>query len=243
MSPDPADTAKGRTDAARGTLAIAGAVLAAIALSLAFGALTRTAVMPDWLQIAGAYLAVWIPLGVVVALAWRGRPGRGILATTRPRLRLTAIDVLFGIGIGLLARGIAAIVQVALTGVMPGGGIRLELDPVAWWFGLIVAPVLLAPVIEELFFRGVAQPVVTDAARAAGSAPRTATLIGIVATAAVFALLHTLDAATPTGAWVVALSTFVFGCAVGTLVAVTGRLGGAIVAHAVFNLTLVLLLV
>ncbi|GAA4062259.1 hypothetical protein GCM10022282_24690 [Agromyces indicus] len=219
-------------------LAIAAiAVVTALVLTLAFADLTRRVIMPTWLQVSGAYLAVWVPLGAAVAVSARRNPVRW-----RRLLRITPLDVLLGIGVGLLARATATLIQAGLTGVMPAGGIRLELDPVTWWVGLLIAPVLLAPLVEELFFRGLTQPAVADTARAAGSRPRAAAATGVVVAAAVFALLHTLDAATPSGAWTVGLSTFVLGCAVGALVATTGRLGGAFVAHAVFNLTLVLLL-
>ena len=55
--------------------------------------------------------------------------------------------------------------------------------------------------------------------------------------AALFAVLHVavgLNVA-PTTATIIVVSTFVFGLIVGTLASVTGRLGGAIVAHIVFN--------
>jgi uncharacterized protein len=57
-----------------------------------------------------------------------------------------------------------------------------------------------------------------------------AAVVGVVATSVVFALVHLVGQAP-----VALLGTFVFALVAGTIAAATGRIGGAIVAHVVFN--------
>ena len=68
-------------------------------------------------------------------------------------------------------------------------------------------------------------------------------VVAVVASAGVFAVMHLLGAATPAAAVASGVSTFVFGLGVGALAVATNRLGGAIVAHVVFNATVILLAV
>jgi hypothetical protein len=60
----------------------------------------------------------------------------------------------------------------------------------------------------------------------------------VVVSAVTFALIHLINAGSPTAVFVIGLSTF--GLGAGALAAVTDRLGGAIVAHVVFNAMVVL---
>jgi membrane protease YdiL (CAAX protease family) len=64
--------------------------------------------------------------------------------------------------------------------------------------------------------------------------------IAVVVSAATFALIHLIGVGSPTAALVVGLSTLLFGLGAGALAAMTGRIGGAIVAHVVFNALVVL---
>jgi membrane protease YdiL (CAAX protease family) len=59
--------------------------------------------------------------------------------------------------------------------------------------------------------------------------------VACAVSALVFALVHVVDAGSPTALWVVGAGTFVFGLAAASVTAVTGRLGGAMIAHIVFN--------
>ena len=60
--------------------------------------------------------------------------------------------------------------------------------------------------------------------------------MAVLTTSLVFALMHALVGSfSPAGLLVTLMSTTVFGLLVGTLAARTGRIGGAIVAHVVFN--------
>jgi membrane protease YdiL (CAAX protease family) len=63
----------------------------------------------------------------------------------------------------------------------------------------------------------------------------------VLLTAFLFALLHLLlgAGATPLGGLEVFVVTFLLGALTGTLVAMTDRIGGAILAHMLFNLVAV----
>ncbi|MCU1545260.1 MAG: hypothetical protein JWP30_360, partial [Homoserinimonas sp.] len=95
-----------------------------------------------------------------------------------------------------------------------------------WFFAAILAPVVIAPVVEELFFRGMLQRAVSASK-----------LVAVLASSAIFALIHLASGYS----WVATLSTFIVGFAFGSLAARTGRLGGPIIAHATFNGSLVAL--
>ena len=186
-----------------------------------------------------SYAVVWVPFlaaaGVAVYVRGTGSAARDL------GLRITWLDVLFGVGAGLLARAAAGIVEIAVTGRMLGTGVTFG-DTVydGWWlFGTIFAPVLLAPFVEELFFRGLLQRAVQRSSTAL-LGRRTAIVISILASAGLFALLHVTQAANPTAALILGASTFVFGLATATIAGLTGRIGGSIVTHVVFNGLLVL---
>jgi len=186
-----------------------------------------------------SYAVVWVPFLAAVIVACFVRGTRSLARDIG--LRITLLDVFLGVGAGLLARAVAGIIEIAATGRMVGLGVTFgETVYDGWWlFGTILAPVILAPYIEELFFRGLLQRAVLRATSVRMS-PRSATALSIVVSAALFALLHLTQAANPTGALVLGLSAFVFGLAAALIAGLTGRIGGAIVAHVVFNGTLVL---
>jgi len=94
---------------------------------------------------------------------------------------------------------------------------------------VVVTAVVLAPLAEELVFRGV---LLRALARRYPGWPAT------VGSAAAFALAHLLDA----NAGLAVPALFVMGLVLARMVQASGRLGGAVAAHAGFNLLSVLLL-
>lgn len=223
-----------------------GIVESALGLSLA---LILMIALITWLRTATfydghvvlvlSYAVVWVPFLGAVAVACFMRGSRSL-----PRdlgLRITLLDVFLGVGAGLVARAVAGIIEIAITGRMVGMGVTFG-DTVydGWWlFGTILAPVLIAPFIEELFFRGLLQKSVLQAS-ARRMSPTLALALSVVVSAALFALLHLTQAASPTAALILGLSAFTFGVAASLIAGLTGRIGGAIVAHIVFNGTLVM---
>lgn len=185
-----------------------------------------------------SYAVVWVPLlGAVMVAVTRRRflsPARDL------GLRLTWLDVFFGVGVGLLARAVAGIIEIAFTGRMIGLGVTFgETVYDGWWiFGTILAPVVLAPFVEELFFRGLLQRAVLGSIHHLRKGlPET---VSIVASALLFSMMHVIQAANPTAALVLCLSSLTFGLASALLAALTGRIGASIVAHITFNGALVL---
>lgn len=185
-----------------------------------------------------SYTVVWVPFLVAVGVSIYAR-GKGSMSRDLG-LRITWLDVLFGVGTGLLARAVASIVEVAVTGRTVGTDVTFG-DTVydGWWlFGTVLAPALVAPLVDEVFFRGLLQRAVQSSSTAL-LGRRTAIVISILASAGLFALLHVTQAANPSAALILGVSTFVFGLGAATIAGLTGRIGGAIVAHIVFNGTLV----
>lgn len=289
----------GATDAAIG-----------VGLALVFAALLPLILTSGWTTTIGvatflSYLVVWVPLlgAVLIASFLRGR--RSLTADFGLRFRF--IDILWGLGVGLLARVAASLIEIAFYGRMSIGYVTIgEVEYNAVWvFGTLLAPIVLAPLIEELFFRGLLQrsiyngavaasrdgltddaagdlatatapvvlaatgpqpttglghtasaldhahrdashthphPTLADAAALAAARPvgvsrdrRRATVTAIIASSVVFAVVHVLQTQFGVGMWSVGLSTLILGLGTGALAAYTGRLGGAIIAHATFN--------
>jgi membrane protease YdiL (CAAX protease family) len=187
-----------------------------------------------------SYLVVWLPL-LAAALAFCFLVGSRSLGRDLG-LRFRPLDLLWGLTLGLIARVMATVFELAGYGQMASGGAVLD-EPAhdLWWvFVVVLAPVVVSPVVEELFFRGLVLRAVSRAAADNGATLRWALGIAVVVSAVTFALIHLIGVGSPTAAVVVGLSTLLFGLAAGTLAAVTGRLGGAIVAHVVFNALVVL---
>jgi membrane protease YdiL (CAAX protease family) len=151
------------------------------------------------------------------------------------------LDALFGIGVGLLARAVASLFEIAFYGRMSGLGVTFgEVVYDGWWvFGALLAPIILAPIVEELFFRGLVQRTtlrlsfrVLPAGAAIG--------VSVLVSAVLFTILHLVEVTTLAAALVLGSSTLVFGLASGLLAALTGRVGGSVIAHMTFNGSLVL---
>jgi membrane protease YdiL (CAAX protease family) len=231
-----------RTGTQRTGLGIAavGVVTAVVLVMVLNELFLRGAIRNPQLGELLSYLVVWVPLlGAVLTFCFVF--GSRSLARDIG-LRFRPLDLLWGLTLGLVARVIATILEVAAYGQMGGAGAVLG-EPVRdlWWvFAMILAPVLLSPFIEELFFRGLVLRAVNRAAADNGAVKRWALGIAVGVSAVTFALIHLVNAGSPTAALVIGLSTLLFGLGAGALAAVTGRLGGAIVAHVVFNALVVL---
>lgn len=221
-------------------LAVAAIALVTVVVAVwGWQNITRTVIIGQGVQILVAYLVLWLPMLAAVAYAM-ARPAP-YTRTSVVRLRIAPIDVLWGIGIGLIARGIASLYELTFYGRTASGGLVLEITPGWWWFAIVIAPVVLAPLIEELYFRGLLLRAVQNTTRT--RSPRVAASVAVLITAVIFGLLHTLDASTPTSALVVGLAATTMALFAGTLTVLTNRIGGAMIAHVVYNGTLVWLII
>ena len=199
-----------------------GYLLAAVAggLAVATGAGTY-----DTLTVTLSLIGLWIGFAGVPVFLSRTR-GSGRLSRDFG-LRLGGPgDIGLGIAGGLVSYGLLEVYSVVLrqfdhvdlgkgTDKLAGHGLGLGFVVFA------VAVAVGAPIVEELFFRGLVQPAMQRHTGGVG---------GLVLTAAMFGLLHVGD--NPIEA---ALPLAVFGVVVGALAWRTGRLGPGIVAHVTFN--------
>jgi len=156
-------------------------------------------------------------------------------------LRFTPIDLAIGLGVGVLAKVLGvvfALIATAVTGSLPeGSNVQLGDDKVwAALTGILVAS-LLAPLVEELFFRGFVLNGVRNAVlRKRGAAASTrAVVVAVAVSAGAFAVLHLQPIFDPALLITLALSTFAFGALNAIVTLYTKRLGSAIVAHVFFN--------
>jgi membrane protease YdiL (CAAX protease family) len=186
-----------------------------------------------------SFLVIWVPLlGCVLVATFRGRSQplmNGFRTFIQP------IDLVWGLAVGLLARVVATLLEVGFYG-QPGSPSASFDEPShdAWWiFATIAAPVLLGPIIEELFFRGLILKTILRLA-AANPPSRSLQLVAIAISAVTFAILHVVGAESPRAALTIWLSTFIFGGGAATLTTITGRLGPAVIAHIVFNALVVI---
>lgn len=108
----------------------------------------------------------------------------------------------------------------------------------SWWLAEVLSAALLAPVLEELFFRGVILVVVYQIfRRSVGSLA--AGVTALLVSSGTFVILHA-------GFGSVTLSDglqfLVLGASCSLLVLLTGRVWAAVLVHVVYNVSYVLLL-
>lgn len=205
------------------------AIGAAVVLTRVVAGITRSGHIPSPVaQVLTADAAVWVPL--LIGAWWVLR--HATRSTVLARLRIDLGDVVFAVGIVIIARVVDVILSIALTGstgLLPAP--TLGTPDIGLLVVSAVGIVLVSPVLEEVVFRGLFQRRL-----AAELTPRTR-FLAVFLTAFLFALLHLLLGApsTPVGGFQVFVTTFLLGALTGTLVAMTDRIGGAILAHVLFN--------
>jgi len=134
------------------------------------------------------------------------------------------MDVLVGAFIGLLLRTVIIVIELFSVGFVTSSSSMFRVDHDLLWIATaIIAPVLVAPIVEELFFRGLVLPAIGR------------NWIGIVGSAVIFSAVHLVTGFHP----ITAVSTFIVGVAFGILAVRTGRLGASITAHMVYNGSLI----
>lgn len=236
-APAPSDTESPR-DAptwGAGVAAQSAAILALgiIAAHLAVGTLSSTAPVD-----AITSAIIWVTLASAVALAvWRNGTGH---PTSDLRLRVRGIDVAIGLLIGGGLQCVAILISALMNGgrLSFGGTALLGGQLPAWfWLTAIAGPIVIGPVLEELFFRGVLQRALVHVSRRAlgdsRGAARTAAVVAVGVTAVAFALAHL--ALNPSLGALGTIMTLAVGIACGALVELTGRLGPALCAHVAYN--------
>ncbi|MDE0545406.1 CPBP family intramembrane glutamic endopeptidase [Microbacterium sp. C7(2022)] len=251
------DSAWARPGAAA-TIAVIGLV-ATVIVQIVYPGMRAGIGLSGWMLVLVDAVVLSLPMVLAVWAAVRVAAARGFRwAVGLSQWRVT--DIVIGLGVGLVARALVEVFAPSVrgAGVFSGGALGGAVDVAAILVGFAVA-VLVSPVVEEVFFRGVLQRSLADALRGsdAGSAgpagpagvadaaepPRDLVLdviIGVAVIAlstAAFVALHvvpSLVAGLPVSLAVV-LGTGAVGVGCGVIVYVTRRLGGALIAHATFN--------
>jgi len=156
-------------------------------------------------------------------------------------LRFRPIDLALGLGMGIGAKVLSVLfgaIAIAITGKLPeGGNVQLGDDKVwAALTGIIIAS-LLAPFVEELFFRGFVLTGVRNSVlrKRGAAASKRAVILAVVVSSAAFAVMHLQPVFDVTLLIALGLSTFAFGVINALVTLRTKRIGAAIVAHVVFN--------
>ncbi len=215
----------GASTARWGADLLGGAIVATGAGAL--GARAATLLLPAGDAPAAAQAVIWVSFAAPVAVAWsRSRP-RGLL-------RFRALDLLYGVVLGVILRLCQGALAQSAAGPVPWPSTPTVRGSLPEGFiGDVVAGVAIAPVLEELFFRGVvlvcAYTVVRRwSGRVAGGVAATAISSALFVGAHL--LVETVSAA---DVWALTL----VGVVTAALVLGTGRIGAAVVTHVVFNAT------
>lgn len=223
-------------DVGLGLLLFAGAIVVAVVMFAA---------VPDIdPELASLILGILSYGGLAFAVI-RASRSRGLRSLADDfGLRFRPIDLVTGIVAGAALKGLSVLITlgaIAITGHTPDEG-NLTLSREVMWIvinGVIVTSVI-APIVEELFFRGLVfrsvRNVLLRGERASDPrAQRHAVTSAIVANSVLFMILHAWQTADATLLIAIALSTLLVGLVASMLVAVTGRLAPGIIAHVVFN--------
>jgi len=213
----------------RVVVAVLAGLVVAVLLERIVAGVARTGGLPSPVaQLLASDLAVWVPLGLAAVVAVRGSS----LAAARRSFRVEPADVVVALGIVIVCRTVDAVLSLTFfgtTGLTPPpavGGVDVTV--------LVVAAVglcIVGPVVEEVVFRGLLQR------HLARMLPPRTRFVAVPVTAALFAVLHVLvgSPSSDLAGFTVVVTTFLLGLLTGTLVAMTDRIGGAVLAHAVFN--------
>lgn len=206
---------------------VAGVVFS-IAVAFALARLDRPVSRAT--EIALSSLALWVGLLGAVALVSRRR-GTGSLVRDFG-LRIRWSDLGFGLAGAIVGRIVAGIAIAPLPLLDPdfGDGSDRSVFEGATvdarsWLVLVLVVCVGAPLVEELFFRGLLQ------SRLVG---RMGLVVGIVVASALFGAAHLIawdGPLTVVYAWAVACG----GLVLGATYHYSRRLGAAVVAHALFN--------
>lgn len=195
-------------------------------LAIALGGLGAGFVAGFFLPSTLATVCVWLGMLVAIVIAFsRSRPV-GLL-------RFRPVDLLWAAGLGLLVRLVQGWAAAADGHPAPFPTLPTVDGHLAsgWWFEGALAPVLIAPPIEEFFFRGVLLVALyTVLRRPFGGF--TAGLVALLVSTGLFIAAHAVTEALTVPS-IVAVG--VLGLVCGLLVLLTGRIWPAVGVHVVYN--------
>lgn len=213
-------------------LAVAIAGMAVTVVVIAWLPQLHLAVMtwPAWAVAVLDLVVLSAPLAAAVLVAVRVGGSRFAVATG---LRgFSWIDLAAGIGVGLVARALVETLVPTVGGF--GGGFGIESpDLVAAIVIAAAGAVLVTPLVEELFFRGLLQRALGDALAGAGRIA--AGVVAVLVSTAAFTAMHLVSGGGAGLQAGILTGTIAVGLGCGILTLLTGRLAGAVIAHVVYN--------
>lgn len=186
--------------------------------------------------------AVWAPFASTVVL-WLGLAAAVVFALARSRpaglLRFRPIDLLWGVGLGLALRLLQGWLSGADAAPFPSAA-RLDGSlPPGWWLTDALPAAVIAPLVEEFFFRVVVLVTIYQLLRRSIGKVAAGVTAALVS-AGGFVLLHAAAGA-------LSVTDGIQLCAVGItcalVVLLTGRIWGAVLTHVVYNATYLALVV
>ncbi len=213
-----------------------------VILGLVVGLALSSVLAGTWLGVTGddelslggkafSQMGLWIGLVGSVVLATRRK---GSASLTRDfGWSFRPVDLALGIAVGIGAQvvvvpGVSLLLRPLLGKPEVSGPVRKLVDEAngVALVGLVLIAVVGAPLVEELFFRGLLLRSIEK---------RLGPLFAIVGSSVFFGLAHPNDVPVK-GQIMIMVALACLGLALATLVVKTRRLGPAIVAHATFNL-------
>lgn len=197
-------------------VALGGSLLLAAAIR-GFNPMSASAIIADAVVLIGM-------LVVVVVAFLRARP--------RPLLQLRAVDIMYGIGLGLalrLAQGWLA-VAAGDDGAFPAYAATGDAGNI-WIVADAGLSVLIAPVLEGLFFQGVLLVTAYSVTRRMSSHVP-AILVSLALSTAAFVATHAWTNGYSWEAWA---TPMLVALTCGALVLSTGRVWSSVVLHFTFN--------
>jgi len=210
-------------------------------LGLTVGLLLSSVLAGIWLGVSGdeelsiggkgfSQIGLWTGMVGSVVLASR-RKGSGSLATDFG-WSIRWVDVALGAAVAVgavvvVVPGVALLLRPLLGNPEVSGPVKELVDESKGLalVGLVLVAVVGAPIVEELFFRGLLLRSIQN---------RLGPVWAIVGSSVMFGLSHPNDLPWKAQAMVM-VALAVLGAALATLAVKTGRLGAPIVAHALFN--------
>lgn len=169
----------------------------------------------------------WVGMGIPILWAYfRG----GQLG-----FRFTRKDVWIGLGFALVAQAgmwLYGLFMQAVGVDLPSNASTLATQTGGFLVAAVIGAAIISPVVEEVFFRGVFLGAVQRKARK-WLGPAISGVLAILVSSAVFGAFHFTE---PTlGGGMLILATGLLGAGLAVLRVKTGRLGGAIIGHVLFN--------
>jgi hypothetical protein len=210
----------------------------AVGLSFAVLAILRASHKPggDAIELVLTEVALWVPMLGACLFVSRCRGDRSLASDFG--LRWRPLDIGLGLAGSVAARSTESIALLPVILLQPHFRVPEvtefhQFTNSAWeWIVLALVTCVGAPIVEELFFRGLIQT------RLVG---RYGPIVGIGVTSVLFGAAHLIGWSGPISL-VYALAIAGAGVALGTMRHLTGRLGTSMMTHSFFNAQALLIL-